>query len=96
MNLTDFKLGLKFCCGGKLWLCTDVGTRVVVGVCLNPCSSNGWFCALPNARLEQLWERDDRGTEPLAIDPSWLDGPPYAVAEHVFDEDDLSACEVAR
>ena len=26
-------------------------------------------------------------------DPSWYHGPPYAVAETVFDEDDLEACE---
>lgn len=25
-------------------------------------------------------------------DPSWLAGPPYAVQEHVIDENDLSAC----
>ena len=26
-------------------------------------------------------------------DPSWYHGPPYAVAEIVFDEYDLEACE---
>jgi hypothetical protein len=26
-------------------------------------------------------------------DPSWLNGPPYAVAERVFDEHDLPACK---
>ena len=25
-------------------------------------------------------------------DPSWYDGPPYAVAEHVFDEPDFGGC----
>lgn len=25
-------------------------------------------------------------------DPSWYNGPPYAVAEHVFDENDIEAC----
>jgi hypothetical protein len=25
-------------------------------------------------------------------DPSWCNGPPYAVAEHVFDESDMSGC----
>lgn len=28
-----------------------------------------------------------------APDPSWYDGPPYAVAEHVIDEYDLHGCE---
>ena len=26
-------------------------------------------------------------------DPSWCNGPPYAVAEFVFDEDDIVACK---
>lgn len=25
-------------------------------------------------------------------DPSWFNGPPYAVAEYVIDEDDLEVC----
>ena len=45
--------------------CTDIGTRVVVAICLSG-------------------HHDD---------PSWLDGPPYAGAEVIFDEDDLKACE---
>jgi hypothetical protein len=28
----------------------------------------------------------------IADDPSWLNGPPYAVAELVFDENDLAGC----
>ncbi len=27
-----------------------------------------------------------------APDPSWFNGPPYAVAEHCLDEDDQEAC----
>ena len=26
--------------------------------------------------------------------PSWYDGPPYAVAEHVLDEHDMPACSL--
>jgi len=47
------------------------------------------------------WRCTDRGTRTvIAIrldthpdDPSWYNGPPYAVAEMVFDEYDLEACE---
>ena len=45
------------------------------------------------------WRCTDLGTRTvIAIkldrpdDPSWYDGPPYAVAEHVFDEDEVEAC----
>ncbi len=45
--------------------CTDVGTRVVVAICLDD------------------FQNDD---------PSWGNGPPYAVPEHVIDEHDLLTC----
>lgn len=45
------------------------------------------------------WRCTDIGTRTvIAIaldhddDPSWYNGPPYAVAEQVFDEDDLAGC----
>jgi hypothetical protein len=46
------------------------------------------------------WRCTDRGTRTvIAIcldtypdDPSWYNGPPYAVAESVFDEYDRQAC----
>jgi len=63
MEKGQFKIGETFWCSGKAWRCTDIGTRVVVAICL---------------------DHDD--------DPTWYDGPPYAVAEVVFDESDLEEC----
>jgi hypothetical protein len=60
MEKDQFKVGETFWCSGKAWRCTDIGTRVVVAICL---------------------DHDD--------DPTWYDGPPYAVAEVVFDEYDF-------
>jgi hypothetical protein len=65
MKHHEFTIGMEFACGGKQWRCTDVGTRVIIALCLD---------AHPN-------------------DGSWYNGPPYAVAEIVFDEDDLVACK---
>jgi hypothetical protein len=31
----------------------------------------------------------------LDHDPSWYEGPPYAVVEHLFDEDGMRDCEPA-
>ena len=31
----------------------------------------------------------------MTDDPSWLNGPPFAVVEHVFDEYSLEACSLA-
>lgn len=46
------------------------------------------------------WRCTDIGTRTIIAikldrpdDPSWYNGPPYAVAESVFDEYDLEGCE---
>ena len=49
---------------------------------------------------ESQWRCTDKGTRVvIAIclsdhvdDPSWFNGPPYAVAESVFDEYDMGGC----
>ena len=65
MNHGDFAIGCVFATGsGQRWRCTDIGTRVIVAVCL-----------------------DDHPD-----DSSWYNGPPYAVAEHVFDEYSQEDC----
>ena len=66
MRHEEFKIGMEFTAAGSLsgrWRCTDVGTRAIVAIQIEP-----------------------------GNDPSWCDGPPYAVAEFVFDEDDIVAC----
>jgi hypothetical protein len=65
MKHGEFRIGTEFECGDKAWRCTDVGSRVIVAVCLS---------AHPD-------------------DMSWYNGPPYAVAEFVFDEDSMNGCE---
>ena len=46
------------------------------------------------------WRCTDVGTRVIvairldAADASWYNGPPYAVAETVFDEDDLKGCSI--
>ncbi len=56
MKLGDFRVGMHFSCGTRRWVCTDIGTRVVVAI---------------------LYKE------------GWMAGPPYAVGEVVFDEDDM-------
>lgn len=48
---------------------------------------------------DRLWRCTDVGTRIIAAipldrdqDPSWYRGPPYALAETVFDEDDQQGC----
>jgi hypothetical protein len=48
------------------------------------------------------WRCTDVGTRTIAAirldldhDPSWYNGPPYGVAEHVFDENAMEGCDPA-
>ncbi|MHB8535666.1 MAG: hypothetical protein ACYDBW_09500 [Sulfuricaulis sp.] len=45
----------------------------------------------------QTGDRQDwRQITVIEDDPSWLNGPPYAVTETVFDEDDIETCYPTR
>jgi len=79
---SDFAIGQTFWCGGRQWRCTDLGTRTVVAICVDsltlPHASTGLSRTLNGAEAEA---------------EGWFNGPPYAVAETVFDEDSQEACE---
>lgn len=87
MEHNEFKIGLEFYCGGKKWRCSDVGTRVIVAIAL-------W----PREMVRMTVDADDcikyTKTRYLSNDPSDLIGPPYSVAEFVFDEYDIEGCYV--
>ena len=84
MILSDFRIGSEFWISDRRWRCTDIGTRVVVAV-----------------RVDELTVARSDGTKTVLTEADaeaqgWFRGPPYAVAETVFDEDDLEACSVDR
>ena len=82
MKHGEFQVGMEFWCGGRRWRCTDIGTRVVVAICLEP---HEVVTAAPDGtRATTVTDND-----------SWFDGPPYAVVESVFDESDFGGCERA-
>jgi hypothetical protein len=78
VQASDFAIGAYFSNGWALWLCTDVGSRIITGIRVD--------------RVETAMLRDGvrtNGSVDARRDPSWLSGPPYKTAEMVFDEDDL-------
>jgi len=87
MKHEDFRIGTEFWCGGRRWRCTDVGTRVVVALCLEP---HEVVTVTRNAGPSGATT-----TRTIAGDDSWFAGPPYAVPEEVFDEDSIAACNLA-
>lgn len=86
MKHSDFRIGIEFTTGAGRWRCTDVGSRVIVAISLV-------------RRDTVLSERDESGvtreTRYIIDDPRDLLGPPYSIAEEVFDEYDFEACELA-
>lgn len=80
MEHHDFQIGAKFWSNGKRWRCTDIGTRVIVAISLEP------------HEVVEIAGREDRRYE--TNDSSWHNGPPYPIVEHVFDEDDIEDCSI--
>jgi hypothetical protein len=82
MRHEDFTIGETFWATSGPYRCTDVGTRTIVAVHLGPTTI-----------VQQESVGDERRSTTVVVDdPSWLNGPPYAVLEVVFDEDDLADC----
>ena len=88
MTHDQFCIGLEFWCGTKRWRCTDVGSRVNVAISLEPHEV---------VQIERVAGHLGQARERrfMTDDPTWLNGPPFAVAEHVFDEYCVDACSLA-
>jgi len=85
MERKDFAIGQEFWCGGKRWLCTDIGSRVIVAICLEP---HEIITSLPGEQPGN----PRREVRSITDDPKWFNGPPYAVVESVFDEYAMPGC----
>jgi hypothetical protein len=83
MQHNDFRIGGTFWCGGRQWRCTDIGTRTIIAI-----------------RIDQVDVESSDPARRRTLDggeaeaEGWFNGPPYAVAESVFDEDDPPACSL--
>ena len=83
MKHSEFKIGSIFYCGGRTWRCTDIGTRTIVAIRID---------RVEIGSDDPRHRRTISGREAEA--EGWFNGPPYAVAEHVFDENDLEGCQL--
>jgi hypothetical protein len=87
MRHDEFQIGLPFWCGGKRWRCTDVGTRVIIAISLEPHE-------IVEIQLSAA-DRVVRERRSVTEEPSWLRGPPFAVPEQIFDEHDMQGCSLS-
>ena len=86
MQLTEFRIGGEFTCGGNRWRVTDIGTRTVVAIRIDRVA----------VELVQGAQRTRRTLDTAEADAAgWFNGPPYAVVERVFDEDMQPVCAPA-
>jgi hypothetical protein len=87
MTHDQFRIGLEFWCGAKRWRCTDVGSRVIVAISLEPHEV---------VEIERVAGHPGEARERrfMTDDPTWLNGPPFALVEHVFDECSMEGCSL--
>ena len=81
-----FRLGFKH--GITMSIATPVNVREQFTIgCEFRCGGKRWRCTDVGSRVITAICLDDH------VDPSWFNGPPYAVVETVFDEYDHPGCE---
>ena len=80
-----FSIGVHFYTNTGKWRCTDVGQRTIIAIKID----KGTIVTM----VDGVTTKRQTGYE--GEDFSWLNGPPYAVAERVFDEYDLEGCSFA-
>ena len=88
MRHEDFQIGIEFWCSSRRWRCTDIGTRVVVGVCLEPHE------VVTVARDAQTSIRTV--TRTITADESWLAGPPLQYLKRCSTNTSIRAVEMTR
>jgi hypothetical protein len=81
MEHSEFEIGEEFWCSGRQWRFTDISTRTIVAMRLDHVEVGS---EVPERyRILSRAEAEAEG---------WFNGPPYAVAERVFDEYDMEGC----
>jgi hypothetical protein len=82
--VTKLNIGDKFACGNHTWLVTDAGMRTIAAIQIDEVivteMKNG-----KKSKIKLSYEE--------AKKDGWFIGPPYAVNEVLFDENDLKGIE---
>jgi hypothetical protein len=92
MKHEEFRIGGEFITGASLsrgetekrWRCTDIGTRTIVAIQVDHVTISTQTGGKTKYQHLNQAEAEAEG---------WFGGPPYMVAERVFDEDDQCGCQ---
>jgi hypothetical protein len=83
MQHSEFTIGGTFWCSRRQWRCTDIGTRTAIAKRIDRVNVGS-----TNPESRRTLSRAEAEAD------GWFNGPPYAVAEVVFDEDHMPACSL--
>jgi len=86
MKISDFKIGMHFFTHKGEWICTDIGTRTIIAIPYHEIT-----ISVMDGNKNIVFQ-----TVTPDSDISWWKGPPYAIAEYVFDEDSLNGCSINK
>lgn len=89
LSCKDIRIGDHFTNGWRLFRCTDVGQRTIVGI-----AADHGTVVERRARADGGMDETRRTVDYRKEGVDWLNGPPYAVVEQVFDEYDQEGLEI--
>jgi hypothetical protein len=81
MKHSEFVIGEAFWCSERQWRCTDIGTRTIIAMRIDQVDVGS-----NKPELRRTLNYAEAAAE------GWFNGPPYACAEVVFDEDYMTGC----
>ncbi len=87
MKHSDFQIGCEFTTPAGRWRCTDIGTRTIVAIRIDLVETRTILDGRPVRRYLTHEEAELEG---------WFNGPPYVLAEVVFDEHGIVECKPVR
>jgi hypothetical protein len=87
MKHSEFQISCEFTTLVGRWRCTDIGTRTIVAIRIDLVETRTILDGRPVRRYLTQEEAELEG---------WFNGPPYALAEVVFDEDGIAEGELVR
>jgi hypothetical protein len=83
MQHDEFTIGGTFWWSNQQWRCTDIGTRTIIAIRIDTVDVGS-----TKPELRRMIGHAE------ALADGWFNGPPYAVAENVFDEHDITGCSI--
>lgn len=92
MQHSDFQIGVEFKLNGARYRCTDVGSRTVIAIRIDEVAVVEYEPKSHSLdqQAARYWPKKMNYIQ--AHEAGLFNGPPYALEERVFDENDIIVC----